>query len=96
MATASTKQRQTFYPDLEAATERAREANDRLMEAGRKLTTAYLDGLESTVHGLAQFERKLGEQSHLEPVAGMLTAHAKMSEDLAHASVSAARELIEA
>lgn len=94
MATASTKQRQTFTPDLEAAGERAREANDRLLEASRKLTTAYLDGVESYVHGLAQFERKLSEQSHLEPVAGVISAHAKMTEDLTSASVSAARELI--
>ncbi len=94
MATASTKQRNTFYPDLEAAGERAREANDRLLEAGCKISTACLDGLEQYVHGLAQFERKLGQQSHLEPVAGVLTAHAKMAEDLTSASVSAARELI--
>lgn len=94
MATASTKQQNTLYPDLEAASERVREANDRILEAGRKVTTAYLDGLERYVHGLAQFERKLGDQTQVEPVASVLTAHAKLTEELTSASVTAARELI--
>lgn len=93
MANASSKQT-TFYPDLEAANERVRQANDRILEAGRKVTTAYLDGLERYVHGLAQFERKIGEQTSVEPLASVLSAHAKMTEDLTSASVSAARELI--
>jgi hypothetical protein len=94
MATASTKQQNTVIPDLEAAGERVRETNDRILEAGRKVSTAYLDGLEQYVNGLAGFERKLGEQSRLEPVASVLTAHAKLTQDITSAGVSAARELI--
>jgi hypothetical protein len=45
MATDSTKSR-IFVSDLKAATERAREANDRLAEASRKVTSAYLDRVE--------------------------------------------------
>jgi hypothetical protein len=85
MATTTTKN--TFVPDLEAASER-------FAEAGRKLTYAYLDGVEKYVSGVAQFERKLGEQAQAEPVASFLTAHAKLTEDVTKASVSAARELI--
>ena len=48
------------------------------------------------MHGVAQFQRKLGEQSKLEPFTGVLTAQAKLAEDLTSASVSAARELITA
>ncbi|MHB1571130.1 MAG: hypothetical protein ACYCXW_23900 [Solirubrobacteraceae bacterium] len=95
MAT-STKQQSSSTPDFEAVNERVRETSDRMFEAGRKLTGAYLDGVERYVHGLAQFERKLGEQSYLQPVAGVLSAHAKLTEDLTSASVSAARELIAA
>jgi hypothetical protein len=94
MATASSKQQNTIYPEFEAVSERAREANERFLEASRKLTVAYLDGVERYVHGLAQFERKLGEHSRVEPFAGVLSAHAKMTEDLTTASVSAARELV--
>ena len=93
---ATTTKNGTFAPDLEAATERAREANDRLTDAGRKVTTAYLDGVEKYVADFAQFERKLGEQSHVEAVATFLDTHAKLTEDIVTASVSAARELIAA
>lgn len=95
MATTSTKSR-TFVPDLEAATERAREANDRLVDVGRKVSSAYLDGVEKYVAGLAQFERKIGEQSQVESVASLLGTHAQLTEDVVKASVSATRELITA
>ena len=59
MAATSTNQQNNLYPDLEAATERVREANERFAEAGRKVTSAYLDGIEKYVGGLTQFERKI-------------------------------------
>ena len=55
MATSSTKTNPAV-PDFEAATERARETNDRLLEAGRKVSSAYLDGVEKYVAGLARCE----------------------------------------
>ena len=96
MDTTSNQDTSTRYPDFETATEQARGAGDKLVEAGRKVTNAYLDGLEKYVHGVAQFQRRLGEQSKLEPFSGVLTAQAKLAEDLTSASVTAARELIAA
>jgi hypothetical protein len=93
MAATSTKTNTTI-PDFEAATERAREANDRVAEVGRKLTNAYLDGVEKYVTGVAQCERKIGEQSQVEAVASLFDTHAKLTEDVAEATVSAARQLI--
>jgi hypothetical protein len=95
MATSSIKTT-TAVPDFDAATKRAREANDRLAEVGRKLTNAYLDGVEKYVTGIAQFERKIGEQSQVEAVASLFDTHAKLTEDVVKTSVSAARELITA
>jgi hypothetical protein len=86
----------TALPDFEAATERAREANDRLAEVGRKVTTAYLDGVEKYVSSVAQFERKVGEQSKVDAVASLLNTHADLTEEMTKVSVSAARELITA
>jgi hypothetical protein len=94
MAT-NTKQ-DNVYPDFETAAEQTREAGDKLIEASRKVTNAYLDGVEKYVHGVAQFQRKLGEQSKLEPFSGVLSAQAKLAEDLTSASVTAARDLIAA
>lgn len=95
MATSSTKTT-TAIPDFEAATERAREANERLLAAGRQVSTAYLDGVENYISGLAQFERKVAEQSQVDAVASLLGAHADVTEEITKASVSAARELITA
>jgi hypothetical protein len=83
-----------LYPDLEAASDRVRQANDRVLDAGRKVTHAYLDGLERYVSSVAQFERKIGEQSQVEAVASFLNAHAQMTQDVTNATVTAARELI--
>jgi hypothetical protein len=55
MATTSTKSN-TAVADFEAATKRAREANKRLAEVGRKVTTAYLDGVEKYVTAVARCE----------------------------------------
>jgi hypothetical protein len=83
-------------PDLEAASERIREANDRLLAAGRKMTGAYLDGVERYVAGVTKAERKFGEQSQFEVFGQMLNAHAGFTEDVVKAGVTATRELISA
>jgi hypothetical protein len=93
-AATSTKQQNNLYPDLEAAAERIREANERAVEAGRTVTRAYLDGVENYVNSLTQFERKVGAQSHVEAVTSLFDTHAKITEDLTSATVSVARELI--
>jgi hypothetical protein len=95
MATTANSRR-TATPDLEAAGERIKEANDRFTDASRKVTTAYLDGIEKYVAGFAKAERKFGEQSQVEVFGQLLTAHANLTEDLVKASVAATRELITA
>ncbi len=93
MATTSSRTK-TNTPDFEAAAERAREANERLIEASRKVSTAYLDGIQSYVVGLSQIERKVAEQSKVEAVASLLGAHADLTEEITKVSVSAARGMI--
>jgi hypothetical protein len=93
---AATASKNSFVPDLEAATERARETNDRLTEVGRKMTTAYLDGIEKYAESVADLERKLGKQSNVEALASMFDTHAEFTEGVVKAGVSAARELITA
>jgi hypothetical protein len=86
----------TAVPDFKEAGERARKTNERLLETGRKVSSAYLDGVENYVSGLAQLERKVGQQSKVESVASLLSTHAQLTEDVVKANVSAARELITA
>ena len=78
------------------ATDQVVQANERLVGAGRKITGAYLDGIEKYVAGLAQFERKIAEQSQVEAITTLLETHAKVTEEIVKASVSAAREFVTA
>jgi hypothetical protein len=95
MATASTKNR-AFAPDLDTAAESVRAANDRIVEAGRKVTNAYLDGVEKYGVEYVQAGRKLAPQAQGETFASLFDAHATMSEDVITATISAARALIAA
>lgn len=83
-------------PDFGAASARLHEAGDRILDASRKMTGAYLDGVERSVAGMTDFERKLGDQVQIEPVGTALSAHAKLTDEITSASLSAARELISA
>jgi transposase len=94
MATTSDNKHNTPYPDLEAATDRVRQANERFIEASRKVTSAYIDGLERYIGGLTEFERKLGAQAQSDAVTSLFNAHAKMTDDVTSATVSVARELL--
>lgn len=97
MATTNTRTNGTTAgPELDAAAERIREANERILAAGRKATVAYLDGVERYIVGAAQAERKVGEQSQIELFGKLLTAHAGFTEDVVKAGVTATRELISA
>ncbi len=96
MATKTEDQAFGLTPDLESVLEQTREAGDKLVASNRKLTLAYLDGVEKYVGSVAQFQRKLGEQIKLEPLTGVLNAQAKLAEDLTSAGVAAARDLITA
>jgi hypothetical protein len=93
-STSHTNSTKNATPDFEAATEQIREAGDRFVAAGRKVTHAYLDGVERYITGVTKVERKIGEQSQIEVFGQMLTAHATLTEDVAKASLSATRELV--
>ena len=83
-----------LIPDIEAATARLRASNKRLAQASRKVSSAYLDGIEKYLLGLAEIERKVAAQTQLEPVAQLIDAHAALTESLTKASISGVRQLI--
>jgi hypothetical protein len=97
MATSNTRTTSsTAGPDLDAVASQIREANERILTAGRTATVAYLDGVERYVAGVTKAERKFGEQSQLGVFGQLLNAHAGLTEDVVKATVTATRELISA
>jgi hypothetical protein len=92
---AATTDRNHTAPNLDGAAERVRQANERLTEAGRKMTTVYLDGVERYVVSLADAERRLARQTQFESVGDLLNAHANVTEEVVKAGVAATRGLIQ-
>jgi hypothetical protein len=97
MATSNTRaKRTTATPDVGAASEQVRQAGDRFVAVGRKMTVAYLDGVERYVAGVTKAERKVAERSRVNPVGQLLVAHSNLTEDVVKAGVAATRELVSA
>lgn len=96
MATTSTQTKIAAVPGFEAVAEQARDANERFLDAGRKVTSAYLDGIEKYMTEVAQFERKVGETSHVDAVGTLIDAHVKVTEAVVKASIAATRKLVTA
>jgi hypothetical protein len=66
-------------------------ARARNLEAGKKFTTAYIDGVEKYGAELVQSERKLAAQPPIDVFAGLLETQARLTEDVVKVSVSVAR-----
>jgi hypothetical protein len=63
-------------------------------EAAKKITTIYLDGVERTITGVTDFQRKLAQNVKPEPAATLLEAQADLTDDLTAVTLTAARELL--
>jgi hypothetical protein len=93
MATA-TKNKQTSDHNADAAAERIREVNERIIESSRKAGNTYLDLYEKTLSSIADYQDKVGEQSQVEWVTTIANSQANFTRELAGAYASAARSLL--
>ena len=80
--------------DLEAATERIRELNERILEASKKAGTTYVDAYEKTLKTIADFQERVGEASPVEWVTTMTNTQADMIRNFAEAYAGAARKAL--
>jgi hypothetical protein len=91
---AATKKKQTADHDVDAAAERIREVNERIIESSRKAGNTYLDLYERTLNSIADYQDKVGEHSRVEWVTTIANAQADFTRELASAYTSAARTLV--
>jgi hypothetical protein len=80
--------------NVDAAAERIRELNERIIESSKMAGNAYLDIYEKTLNSIADYQEKVGEQSQVDWVTTIANAQASFTRDLAGAYSSAARSLI--
>jgi hypothetical protein len=89
MATTTASKNQT-----EAATERIRDLNERILDAGKEAGNAYLDAYEKTLKSIADYQETAAKQSDVEWVSTIVDAQARFTRDLTELYVSTGRELL--
>jgi hypothetical protein len=78
----------------DAAADRIRDLNERIIESSKKAGSTYLDIYEKTLNSIADYQEKVGDQSQVDWVSTIANAQAKFTRDLAGAYSSAARSLL--
>ncbi len=89
MATKTTKQ-----PDVEAAAERIRDLNERIIDSAKKAGGVYLDTYEKSLKSIADFQETVGGASGVEWVSAVANSQANFTRSMADAYTSAAREVL--
>ena len=90
----ATQTKSSTTDNAEAAADRIREVNERIIESSKKAGNVYLDLYEKTLHSIANYQDKVGEQSQVDWVNTIATAQANYTRELASAYTSAARTLL--
>jgi hypothetical protein len=90
MAT-TTKTRQ---PDVEAAAERIRDLNERIIDSAKKAGGVYLDTYEKSLKSIADFQETVGGATGIEWVSTVANSQANFTRSMADAYTSAAREVL--
>jgi hypothetical protein len=90
----SNRTKSTANGNVEAAADRIREVNERIIESSKKAGNVYLDLYEKTLNSIADYQERAGEQSQIEWVSTVANAQADFTRELAKAYTSAGRSLI--
>ena len=80
--------------NLNQATERVVQLNQRFVEARKGTGNLYLYGYEKFVEGVTSFQQKLAEQSQNDAVTSVVATQVDVTRQMASAYTSAARALI--
>jgi hypothetical protein len=89
MATATASKNAT-----EATTERIRDLNEQIIEAGRKAGGAYLDAYEKALESITDYQERVAKQTDVEWVSTIVDAQARFTRELTKLYVSTGRELL--
>ena len=92
--TQSKRNTDTTNENVEAAAERVRELNERIIESSKKAGNVYLDMYEKTLHSIADYQEKVGKQSDVEWLGTVANAQAGFTRQLTDAYTSSARSLL--
>jgi hypothetical protein len=94
MATATAPTIKPFDVDFEAATERIRGLNEKVLEAAKQTGTMSLDAYEQTVNSLLDFSQKAADSTKVEWVSALAKSQASVITEVTNAYTTAARDLL--
>jgi hypothetical protein len=78
----------------EETTERIRDLNERILDAGKKAGNAYLDAYEKTLQSIADYQETAAKQTDVEWISTVVDAQARFTRELTKVYVSTGRELL--
>ena len=94
MATATAPTIKPFDVDYEAATERIRGLNEKVLEAAKQTGTMSLDAYEQTVNSLLDFSQKAADSTKVDWFSALAKSQASVITEVTNAYIKAARELL--
>ncbi len=80
--------------DVEAAAERIRDLNERIIDSAKKAGGVYLDTYEKSLKSIADFQETVGGATGIEWVSSVANSQASFTRSLAEAYTSAGREAL--
>ena len=80
--------------DAEAAAQRIRELNERIIETGNKTGLASLDLYEKTLKSIADMQQSVGEASQIQWFSQIAAAQANFTREMAETYTAAARQFL--
>ena len=83
-----------FDVDFEAATERIRELNEKVLEAAKQTGTMSLDAYEQTVNSLLDFSQKAADSTKVDWISALAKSQASIITEVTNTYTKAARDLL--
>jgi hypothetical protein len=83
-----------FDVDFEAATERIRGLNEKVLTAAKQTGTMTIDTYEQTLNSLLDFSQKAADSTKVDWVSALAKSQASAITDVTNAYTKAARELL--
>ena len=79
---------------IDETTQRIRDLNERILEAGKKAGGAYLTAYEKALQSIVDYQEQVAKQTDVEWVSTIIEAQARFTRELTRLYVSAGRELL--
>ncbi len=80
--------------DVDAAAERIRELNEKILQSGQQAGLSTLDVYEKTLKSIADMQQAVGEATQVQWFSAIAAAQANFTREITDAYASASRDLL--